>query len=127
MSAPEHPDEESEGARAERHRSAERRHWFFEKIGGSVALGFTAIAAIGAILSAIAGFRAYDAANRAVQAALDANQIAIRPYIKIDLLPDTFEITSSPIGRSLAMQFTIENTGKLPAPAHCSEWNCVGR
>jgi hypothetical protein len=75
------PNDESENTRSERHRSAERRHWRFEKIGGSVALGFTAIAATGAVLSAIAGFRAYDAANRAVQAALGANEISIRPYI----------------------------------------------
>lgn len=113
-----HPDEESESARNERHRHAERRHWRFEKIGGSFAILFTAIAASGAVVSAIAAWHAYDAANRAVAAAIAANEIAIRPYVKIDLLPDSFKVGPRVGGTEMSMQFSIANTGKLPAPVN---------
>lgn len=110
MTAENQPADESESAGEERHRCAERRHWTFEKIGGSIALGFTAIAAIGAILSAIAGFRAYDAANRAVEAAITANKLVIRPYLKITLRPETFDFII-PGGGSRGVVFRVENTG----------------
>ena len=59
-----------------------------------------------------------EAANRAVEAALAANEIAIRPYIKIDLSPDSFKVAPRADGLEMSMQFSIENIGKLPAPAN---------
>ena len=86
MPAPDHPENESEAAREEYHRRAERRHWFFEKVGGSVALLFTAIAGGGAIASAIASFGAWNAATEAVT---KANRQAVAAETQIAVAKDT--------------------------------------
>jgi hypothetical protein len=44
--------------------------------------------------------------------AREANEINIRPYIKINFLPETFTFTPN-----VAIKFTIENIGKLPGYA----------
>ena len=41
-----------------------------------------------------------------------------RSYIKIAMLPNTFSLMPRVGGNEMSMQFTIANTGKLPAPAH---------
>jgi hypothetical protein len=132
MSNTDQPGDEREETRNERHRSAERRHWTFEKIGGSIALIFTAIAAAGAVASAVASFGAWKAANDAVHAAFNANEIAIRPYIKITLKPSTFNIRISPdrdYRNDLAgVKFRVENIGKTPALVYVeSSSNWSGR
>jgi len=111
-----HPDEESESARTERHRRAERRHWTFEKIGGSFALIFTAVAACGAIVSAFAAYWAYKETGRTAKAAIEANQIAIRPYIKVKLEPESFALNTVSNGVSdfRSVKFLIQNIGRLP-------------
>jgi hypothetical protein len=76
MSTENQSRDESEATRNESHRSAERSHWRFEKIGGSVALIFTAIAGGGAALSAYAAFQAWDAADKSAKAAIEANKIS---------------------------------------------------
>jgi hypothetical protein len=131
MTTPDQSTDESENAREERHRCAERRHWTFEKIGGSIALLLTFVAAVGAILSAIAGFRAYDAANQAVKTALEANQISIRPYIKVKFEPETFVLhkTGDGSGDLKAIKFLVQNVGKLPGLASIisgATWNGRG-
>jgi hypothetical protein len=80
------PEEETESAREERHRVAERRHWTFEKVGGFFALLFTAIAGGGAIASAIASFGAWNAATKAVT---EANRQAIAAEAQIAIAKDT--------------------------------------
>jgi hypothetical protein len=50
----------------------------------------------------------------------ETNQINTRPYIKIELIPESFAVNVSPSpggSAGIIMQFAIENTGKLPAPA----------
>jgi hypothetical protein len=112
MANPDYSDDESEEARNERHRCAERRQWAFEKLGGSIALVFATIAGGGAVASATASFGAWNAANDAVRAALTANEINIRPYIKITLEPETFRMPGGFI------KFKIGNTGRLPEMAY---------
>jgi hypothetical protein len=128
MANPDHPDDESEEARNERHRSAERRQWAFEKLGGSIALVFIAIAGGGAVASAIASFGAWNAANDAVRAALTANEINVRPYIKITLEPETFRMPISGAGFR-GVKFKIGNTGRLPGMAYIRsavDWQSQG-
>ena len=131
MPRPDQPEEESESTRQERHRRAERRHWAFEKIGGFVAISFTAIAAGGAVASAIASFGAWDAADNAVKAALAANQINSRPYIKVKLEPGTFlmHTTGGVPGDFSGVKILVQNIGKLPGLAWIQDgisWNGRG-
>jgi hypothetical protein len=91
-----------------------KRHWLDHAAvwaASGAALAAAAAAAVGAWQGWIA--------TQGVTEARRANEIAIRPYIKVDLLPDTFAIgpISSRGGTVMSIQFTIENTGKLPAPA----------
>jgi hypothetical protein len=69
-------------------------------------------AAIGAGFAAYFTYRQWDTATRTLEA-------AVRPYLKVDFLPDSFAMQRHPNGggQVMSIQFTIENTGKLPAPA----------
>jgi hypothetical protein len=129
-----HPEDESENAREERHRRAERRHWCFEKVGGAVALVLTAIAAVGAVASGFATYWAYQETQRTAEAAIVANQIATRPYIKITLEPDTFFIHQPGYSGNdhdvRYVRFLIQNIGKLPglvAVSSATDWQGCGR
>lgn len=75
----------------------------------------TIVAAIAAGASAYQGY----AANQALDISRKANEIAIRPYIKITFDPSNFDLTqvTRDPGRRFRIKFTIENTGKLPAMA----------
>jgi hypothetical protein len=106
-----HPDNETEETRRERHRGAERRHWTFEKIGGSIALFFTFVAAAGAILSAIAAFGAWDAANKSAEYAHQqwlTAQFDQRPWVK----PPDIEVEF--LGDKIFFNPTYENVGRIP-------------
>ena len=54
-------------------------------------------------------------------AMVETNRINTRPYINIELLPDTLRIAPNPSKSGdtrsvLAIDFTVENGGRLPAP-----------
>jgi hypothetical protein len=65
-------------------------------------------------------------------AARAANEIAIRPYIKVSISPSSFAMRSRPTGGKpvMAIQFNIEDIGKLPALARAEanvDWEMEGR
>lgn len=74
----------------------------------------TVFGAIGATIAA--SFAAYYTYQQ-WQASEKTLQATIRPYIKVELKPETFEIRKPPQGSrdAICVNFTIENTGKLPA------------
>lgn len=73
-----------------------------------------------ALATVIAGATVVNAcvANRQWSAIAKNNEIITRPYVKIDLKPETFSTerqNPNTPGRYLSIQFSIENTGRLPA------------
>jgi hypothetical protein len=128
MSAPEHPEQESETEREERHRRAERSHWTFEKIFGSLALLFAAVAGAAGIAGAIAAFRAYNAANQGITNAIEANKISRnaliasqRAFVTVTVTPEKKEVFVQPPDGSPAKGLpgwwfvpVFENSGTTP-------------
>lgn len=98
-----HPEEH-------RHRVIERRYWFLTVL-------LTSVAAVGAVVSAIYGWRAVIAANRSAEAARVQNETSVRPYVKITFDPKSFAIRPQPLSGqpALSIQFSVDNYGKLPA------------
>ena len=104
-----------------------QRDWV-DLLGIWIAAG-TFIAAVGAAIAAsLAAYFTYgqwDAATRTLEA-------TVRPYVKINVLPDTFAVQNIPEagGRErISVQFSIENTGKFPAPARIQyglDWQSAG-
>lgn len=105
--------------------SNNKRHWH-----DHAAVWAAVAAALAAAVAAGAGAWQGLVANQGVVQARIANEIATRPYIKIDILPESFAIGTVPQrgGSVMSIQFTITNTGKLPAPVRvqtATSWQSV--
>ena len=86
-----------------------QRHWLDHAAvwaAGAAALAAAAAAAVGAWQGWIA--------NQGLAEAQKANEIAIRPYVKIIFRPETFIVQKSGEGDSRNIKFEVGNTGKLP-------------
>lgn len=110
---------------------ASKRHWLDHAAvwaASAAALAAGAAAAVGAWQGWIA--------NQGLVEVRKANEIAIRPYIKITLKPETFIIHYSPAvgaggvaGNSSGVKFLVQNIGKLPGLAYiqsAATWNGRG-
>src|ERR1035441_9266500 len=72
-------------------------------------------------------------AHRSNTLTLQAIETNTRPFIKVDFKPETFALRPAEedsFQNTVSIQFTIENTGKLPAPARVqagAEWETSER
>src|SRR5262249_29125555 len=116
--APQAP-EETELARAERHREAERLHWRFEKKAGGTALILTAIAVVVAGASALSAFQGLTTAQQAL-IAHERQSFANRAFLfmRYQYIPsDRTQWQQQPKGRPIHVNIgmCIENVGQSPA------------
>lgn len=123
MASADQSQDESEDARAERHRRAERCYWIYEKIRGSIALLLTFVAAIGAVVSAVAAIGAWNAATKTVdeakrQAVATEAQIGVAKDTELRQLRAYLHINHGPLsvsGDTASAELQIFHSGQTPA------------